>query len=248
MNSLYTKMVLLIKTILFYVGSILALVLFSCMAVLIVPFMNGHKRQYLLTRYNVFVLWLSKFTCGVRYKVEGLENIQKGPYIILCNHQSSLETFLLQTLFSPLSTVLKQELLRVPFFGWGAKMLKAIPLDRRRPAQAYRQLISQGKDRVLENRSVLIFPEGTRVPMGAKVKFNRGGAALAHHTKAPIIPVAHNAGLRWSFKNLMLSPGTITVRIGKPINSTDKSKSELYETSTHWIESNRDELMMLVLS
>ena len=240
--NLYTKIALEVRTLLFYSGCILGLMLFSCVASLLIPFLNTGKRQYVCSRYNVFVIWWSEFICGIHYEIEGLNNIPEGACVVLSNHQSSLETFLLQTLFSPLSTVLKQELLKVPFFGWGAKILEPIALDRRRPTQAFKQLIAQGQERIDQNRSVLIFPEGTRVSRGEKVKFNRGGAALAYHAQAPIIPIAHNAGLRWSSNRLLL-PGTVTVRIGKPIQPTELNKKELYEVSTKWIESNRDNLM-----
>jgi len=227
----------------FYFGCISGLVIFSCSAFLVVPFLNKENRQYTLIRYNIFVIWWSKAVGGIHYEIEGLNNIPKGACVVLSNHQSSLETFLLQTLFTPLSTVLKQELLKVPFFGWGAKILEPIAIDRRRPTQAFKQLIAQGQERIEQNRSVLVFPEGTRVANGAKVKFNRGGAALAHYAQAPIIPVAHNAGLRWPSNKTTLSPGTVTVRIGEPLYPSKMSKKELYEVSTHWIENNLDELM-----
>ena len=227
----------------FYFGCISGLVIFSCSAFLVVPFLNKENRQYTLIRYNIFVIWWSKAVGGIHYEIEGLNNIPKGACVVLSNHQSSLETFLLQTLFTSLSTVLKQELLKVPFFGWGAKLLEPIAIDRRRPTQAFKQLIAQGQERIEQNRSVLVFPEGTRVANGGKVKFNRGGAALAHHAQAPIIPVAHNAGLRWPTNKTTLSPGIVTVRIGKPIYPNNMSKKELYEVSTHWIENNLDDLM-----
>ena len=181
--------------------------------------------------------------CGVYYEIEGEENIPEGPCIILSNHQSSWETFLLQTIFSPLSTVLKKELLKIPLFGWGMRLLDPIALDRAQPVQAFKQLISQGHDRLSANRSVLIFPEGTRVAIGEQVKFNRGGAALAHLSQTPIVPVAHNAGLCMPSNSFILTPGKITVKIGIPIYSEGRSKKELYEASTRWIESNRDALM-----
>jgi 1-acyl-sn-glycerol-3-phosphate acyltransferase len=243
-KSHYKKMIFRVKSTLFYAGSILAMVLyFCCFAGLVAPFVAAHKRQYIFTRYNIFVLWWCKCLFAVEYKVEGIEYIHAQPCIILCNHQSSLETFILQTLFSPLSTVLKKELLMVPFFGWSARMLKAIPVDRGAPVKAYKQLMRQGRESVLDNRSVLIFPEGTRVPIGERVKFNRGGASLAHQLQVPIIPVAHNSGLSWPPKHLALSPSMITIRVGPPIESRDKSKRELYEISTKWIESNRDDLL-----
>ncbi len=245
--NLDTKIGLEIRSLTFYSGCILGLILFSGIASLLIPFLNAEKRQYVFSRYNVFVIWWSEFICGVHYEIEGLNNIPEGACVVLSNHQSSLETFLLQTLFSPLSTVLKQELLKIPFFGWGAKILEPIALDRRRPTQAYKQLIAQGQERIDQNRSVLIFPEGTRVSIGEKVKFNRGGAALAYHTQAPIIPIAHNAGLRWTSRRLLL-PGTVTVRIGKPIHPAAMNKKELYDESTKWIETNRDNLMASMAS
>ena len=245
MISLPKQILVAAKTFWFYLGCILVLIVYCCTTVFVIPLLGDKKQQYVLTRFNVFVLWWIKLVCGIQYQVEGQENIPKGPCIVLCNHQSIWETFFLQTLFNPLSTVLKQELLSIPVFGWGAKVLKAIPLDRNEPIKAYKQLISEGQDRVLKNRSVLIFPEGTRVPIGRKVKFNRGGASLAHLTQVPIIPIAHNAGLFWPSKALFLKPGIITVRIGQPIYSSDLTKKQLYEESTKWIESNRDSLLSL---
>jgi len=242
MMGLPKKILVAAKTLLFYLGCGLVLMVCSPAAFMLVPFLDEKKQQFVLTRFNVFVLWWSSWLCGIIYQVEGRENIPSGPCIVLCNHQSAWETFFLQTLFSPLSTVLKQELLSIPIFGRGARVLKAIPLDRSEPIKAYKQLISEGQNRVLKNRSVLIFPEGTRVAIGEKVKFNRGGASLAHLTQVPILPIAHNAGLFWPSKDLFLKPGTITVRIGQPIYASGLSKKELYEASTRWIENNRDSL------
>lgn len=243
MTDIYTKVSLVAKSMVFHAGCNIALFIHCCATLLIVPLLNIKQRQYVFTRYNVFVLWWCKVTCGVYYEIEGQENVPEGPCIILSNHQSSWETFLFQTLFSPLSTVLKKELLKIPLFGWGMRLLEPIALDRAQPIQAFKQLISQGHDRVSANRSVLIFPEGTRVAIGDQVKFNRGGAALAHHSQIPIVPVAHNAGLCVPSESFILTPGKITVKIGAPIYSEGKSKKELYEVSTKWIESNRDALM-----
>ncbi|MFD2229850.1 lysophospholipid acyltransferase family protein [Alkalimarinus sediminis] len=234
------KTSLVIKSAIFHTGCNIGLLIHCCSTLLIAPLLNVQQRQYIFTRYNVFVLWWCKVVCGVYYEIKGEENIPKGPCIILSNHQSSWETFLFQTMFSPLSTVLKKELLKVPLFGWAMRLLEPIALDRSQPVQAFKQLISQGHDRVSANRSVLIFPEGTRVAIGEKVKFNRGGAALAHHSQTPIVPVAHNAGLCVPKNSFILTPGKITIKIGTPIYSEGKSKKELYDLSTQWIESNRD--------
>ena len=243
MTYIHSKICLMTRSVVFHIGCNLALLLHCSATLLVVPLLNIQQRQYVFTRYNVFVLWWCKVVCGVYYEIEGEENIPEGPCIILSNHQSSWETFLLQTIFSPLSTVLKKELLKIPLFGWGMRLLDPIALDRAQPVQAFKQLISQGHDRLSANRSVLIFPEGTRVAIGEQVKFNRGGAALAHLSQTPIVPVAHNAGLCMPSNSFILTPGKITVKIGTPIYSEGRSKKELYEASTRWIESNRDALM-----
>ncbi len=245
MTSLYVNVVLKTRKLIFYTGCFVGLIFISCIGSLLVPFLGSQKRQYVLTRYHFFVIWWSTFVCGVRYKIEGLDNIPRGPCIILSNHQSSWETFLLQTLFTPLCTVLKQELLQIPFVGWGAKMLEPIALDRSQPTKAYKQLISQGQERVTQNKSVLIFPEGTRVAKGESVKFNRGGAALAFRTQVPIIPVPHNAGLYWPLKETAPKTGAIIIRIGRPIYTKGMTKTELYDTSTDWITHNKDLLMAI---
>ena len=243
MANRLTKIVQIFRAVLFYLASLLILVVVGFSAALTSPFLSKQKTQYLINRFSVMILVMCEWICGIRYELEGQENMLDGPCVILCNHQSMWETFLMQTLFFPLSSVLKKELLNVPFFGRGAKKLDAIALDRSLPAQSYKQLIYVGTERLDDKRSVLIFPEGTRVRNGERAKFSRGGASLAHHAQVPILPVAHNSGLRWPFANFVCTSGTIKVRIGAPIYPEGKSKRELYQLSTCWIERNRDELM-----
>ena len=86
--------------------------------------------------------------------------------MILAKHQSTWETFFLSAYFEPLTQVLKRELLRVPFFGWAIMLLKPIAIDRDNPKAALRQVAKQGHERLEQGAWVLIFPEGTRVPVG----------------------------------------------------------------------------------
>lgn len=236
-------MITFIRSLIFYAVSLIGLVSFSPILILLSPFITTERLQYLITFYNKFVLLCSRYICGLHYKIEGLENIKDEAMVVMSNHQSSLETFILPVIFGPLSTVLKKELLMIPFFSWGAKKMQVIAVDRSNPIQAYKQLIREGAKRISDQRSVLIFPEGTRVAENEKVKFNRGGAALAHHTKAPIIPVAHNTGRFIKANRFPIHSGVITIRIGKAIEANNLSKRELYETSTNWIESQRDILL-----
>ncbi|MDP2247099.1 MAG: lysophospholipid acyltransferase family protein, partial [Nitrosomonadales bacterium] len=173
------------------------------------------------------MLWWLRVTCGVRYQIVGRENIPQTPSIILSKHQSAWETLAFQQIFPPQVWVLKRELLWVPFFGWGLAMTSPIAINRSAGREALKQMVAQGKDRMKKGFWVVIFPEGTRMAPGTKGKYHIGGAWLATHTSATVVPVAHNAGEFWPKNSFIKKPGTITVSIGKPIQSAGLKPDEL---------------------
>ncbi len=195
------------------------------------------------TRYRIISLWaiialrLAETVCGIRYRVLGAERIPKQAGIVLAKHQSAWETLALQDIFPPQVWVLKRELLRVPFLGWGLAMLSPIAIDRGAGREAMQQLLDQGKDRLTRGFWVVIFPEGTRVAPGERGKYRPGGATLAAYTGAPVVPVAHNAGELWRRQSFLKYPGTVTVSIGEPIDPRGMSPAELTARVETWIES-----------
>ena len=184
------------------------------------------------SRFNVF--WLS-LTCGVKSEVTGLENIPAEPTVILSRHESAWETLALQRWFAPQVWVLKRELLRIPFFGWGLATMRPIAIDRSAGLNAFAQMLEQGEERLAQGCWVVVFPEGTRVPPGAKRKFKQGGARLAAHTGHPVVPVAHNAGDCWPRNSFYKYPGTIRVVIGEPIETAGRSAAQINRTAERWI-------------
>jgi 1-acyl-sn-glycerol-3-phosphate acyltransferase len=196
-----------------------------------------------LVRYNLVMKWnrlallLAKHIAGINYNIIGLENIPKDTnYVVLCKHQSTWETIFTQEYFKPISTVLKRSLLRIPFFGWGLALLKPIAIDRDSPREAMRIVHREGLDRLSENINVLVFPEGTRTPAGKVGNYARGGAGIACAANVPVVPVAHNAGELWPVPKLLKYPGTLTVVIGKPINTDGRNSKEVTEEAKAWIE------------
>ena len=99
--------------------------------------------------------------------------------IVFVKHESTWETLFVQTLFAPQATIVKKELLNIPFFGWAFRLLRPIAIDRADPRGALRTLNSEGTARLEHNIWVVLFPEGTRVPIGESRSFQIGGAALA---------------------------------------------------------------------
>jgi 1-acyl-sn-glycerol-3-phosphate acyltransferase len=182
------------------------------------------------------MLFLLRLICGIRYRVIGAEHIPPAPSIVLSKHQSAWETLAFQQIFPPQVWVLKKELLRVPFFGWGLALTSPIAIDRSSRKAALKQIVEQGKDRLKQGFWIIVFPEGTRIAPGKKGKYGIGGAWLATHTGAPVVPVAHNAGEFWGRNSFLKLPGTITVSIGPPIEPADMKPGDLNASIESWIE------------
>lgn len=182
-----------------------------------------------LARIGMFlILWL-------RVKVTGKENIPDFPCILLSKHQSPWETFVLPSLGPKSCFVLKKELLSIPWFGWGLRSVESIAIDRSQSMKALKHVIAQGKDRLNRGISITVFPEGTRVLPGKHPKFHKSALSLAKMTRSTIIPIAHNAGSFWPARGGLIKPGTITLIIGKPIDSKDLSMDELADQTYQWM-------------
>ena len=197
-----------------------------------------------LTLWNRLISFSADILLGLRVNVIGAENIPKQACVVMCKHQSEWETIYLQTLISPLCTILKVELFKIPFFGWALRQLEPIAINRSAPKEALRQVKQQGMLRLDQGRFVLLFPEGTRVVAGEQRKYARSGADLALSAATDILPVAHNAGLYWPKGKSSISPGTINVVIGELIATENKSAKQITQEVEEWIESHSKELLV----
>jgi 1-acyl-sn-glycerol-3-phosphate acyltransferase len=195
-----------------------------------------------LARYQVIsgwshaMIWLAKRVLRIDYRVIGAENLPKRPAVILSKHQSAWETLAFQVIFPPQVLVLKRELLWIPFFGWGLALTSPIAIDRGSGVRALRRMAELGRERLGQGFWIAIFPEGTRVQPGRKGKYHPGGAWLAVHCGAQVVPVAHNAGLLWGRKAFLKRPGTVTVEIGAPIDARAHTPESLNAAVEEWIE------------
>lgn len=164
-----------------------------------------------------FCLWWLKVTCRVTHQMRGLENRPAGPVIYACKHQSSWETLAFHRLFPNSATVLKRELVFIPVVGWAMARAGNIAVERGDGAKALRSLLRQGKQAIAEGRSILIFPEGTRTPVGSERPYHAGTAALYRQLGVSVVPVALNSGLFWGRRKFIKRPGLIDVEILEPI-------------------------------
>ncbi len=165
---------------------------------------------------RVFV-WLCRNLGGIHLEVRGKEHIPHGAAIVAGKHQSMWETFALFHLFDDPAIVLKRELTWIPLVGQYIRKFRMIPVDRASGPKALKALIRAAREAIGENRQILIFPEGTRRPVGAKPDYKPGVAALYAALKVPCVPFALNSGLFWPRRSFWRMPGTIIVEFLPPI-------------------------------
>ena len=195
-----------------------------------------HIRYKLARAWCVLMLWCMAIFVDLKYEVEGLENVDPTQAaIIFSNHQYAWETLALRVIMPPQSAVMKRELLYLPLWGWALLLLKSIVIDKRNARAALKGLIEDGTRYLQEGLFILIFPEGTRAAAGEVKHFNMGGALLAQKTGYPIIPVVHNAGDFWPRYSFLKYPGTIKVKIGKPIQTKGRKATDINAEAEAWI-------------
>jgi 1-acyl-sn-glycerol-3-phosphate acyltransferase len=160
-----------------------------------------------------FCLWWLRLTVGLTHRVNGLQNLPPGPVIIASKHQSSWETLAYTVLFADAAIVLKRELLFIPIVGWAMARAGNIAVERGDGATALRGLVRQARAAIADGRSILIFPEGTRVVVGAEKPYQVGTAALYRQLGVPVVPVALNSGVFWGRRRFVKRPGVLDVEI-----------------------------------
>ena len=224
-----------IRSWIFYAGLIPLTVFFAIISVCVLILPPTPRYKTIIT-WSKLALWWLKITCNLHWEVKGIENITDRPGVILCKHQSAWETIAMQMIFPKQTQVLKKELLRIPFFGWGLACLNPIAINRSQGTKSVRKILDLGQKRIKDGWWVLLFPEGTRIEVGKNGRFTQTGAALALEADCPIIPVAHNAGVFWKKNTVKKRPGTINVIIGAPISTEGRSRKNIIKDAENWIE------------
>ena len=226
-----------IRSLLLLIYFVLFTVPYATACFIAFPFMRADNRYWMAAGWCRATLHTVRWLNGIRYKIEGYENLPNGPAVLLSKHQSAWETLAFPAIMPrPLCYVFKRELLYVPFFGWALGMLKMVHINRKEGKYAFESVIKQGKQRMAEGAWVIMFPEGTRTPTGKQGKYKTGGARFAIATGAPVVPIAHNAGRVWPRNSFLKYAGIVTVSIGKPIETKGLTPDEVNTRVETWIE------------
>lgn len=194
----------------FYTGT----ALFVAAAFLAAPF---GRRSF----NRVVVIWAcfhrlcAAVLLGVRTRLEG--KAPTVPSLVAAKHQSMFETLELVVLLGTPAAVVKRELTDIPFWGLAARRYGVIPIDRGGGATALRRMLEAARHIVAEGRSIMIFPEGTRVAPGEQPPLRAGFAGLYKALGLPVVPVAVDSGRVWPRHRFVKRPGIVTMRFGDPI-------------------------------
>ena len=230
------KLSLYVRSLIYLIGQVISTLLLGPLMLLMRPF-SFETRYAAANRWVRFNLWVLNRVCGLSYRVQGMEHIPDGQSgLILCKHQSAFETIALQAIFPPVVFILKQELLRIPVWGWAMATLEPIAIDRQAKTQALKQVLRDGMARIKAGRWVVLFPEGTRVAPGERGRYGSSGGMLAQRARCPVVPVAHNAGEYWSKNGFLKFPGIIEVHIGPVLDGATLSAVEINQEAERWIE------------
>lgn len=186
---------------------------------------------------GVFVIL--RLTCGLAFQVRG--TVPQGAVLVASKHQSTLETFAFRLILGDPAVILKQELLRIPFFGWYLGKTGVIAIDRAAGTKALKDMVKGAEAEAAKGRPVLIFPEGHRQPVGAPPEYHTGIAMVYAGIGLPCVPVALNTGLFWGRGSFAKRSGVATIQFLEPIAPGMDRKSFMAELQSR-IETASDAL------
>jgi 1-acyl-sn-glycerol-3-phosphate acyltransferase len=207
------------------------------------PFMSADRLWWVFAvPWLKAAIWVARKVGRVDYRIEGMENLPPAEdmrRVILCpKHQSTWETFFFPSMTPhPLAYVFKQELLKIPIFGWCMGRLEMVHIDRSKRSEAWAKVAEMGGPLMDRGKWIIMFPEGTRTERGSQGAYKSGATRLAVLTDAWVIPIALTSARCWPRRSFWMIPGVIDVSIGEPVHAAGRDPDELMREIESWIES-----------
>ena len=161
-----------------------------------------------------FHRWCVRWLLGIRIRYEGPR--PSGQAFYAGKHQSLMEPLELVAELGAPAPIMRREFARIPIWGWAAKRYGVILVDRAASSKALRQLMREAEAARASGRSVMIFPEGTRVKPGEQPELKSGFAGLYKMLGLPVVPIATDIGKLWP-KGGLKRAGLATFRFSEAI-------------------------------
>lgn len=173
---------------------------------------------------------------GCHIEVSGLDSVRAtdGPCVIVGNHMSTLETFVLPCFIQPwrnTTFVVKHSLLTYPLFGEVLRSRNPVVVGRTNPREDLATVLGKGSERLAEGTSIIVFPQSTRSPVFDPARFNTIGVKLARRAGVPIVPLALKTdawanGTRFKDFGPIHAERTVHFAFGQPLSVTGQGKEE----------------------
>jgi 1-acyl-sn-glycerol-3-phosphate acyltransferase len=233
--KLWKKFFYLLRSLLFYTFAAMTVIILVPL-VFLFAFFQFKYRFGVIKYWSELIRFGLRWICGIRITLSSSK--LSGPYIIFARHESALETLVLPGLLPMNCFVVKKALLYIPIFGWAFGVSKHIPIDRSKAMRSMMKVIKAGKSRINEGVSIVVFPEGTRMPPGNFRPFHKGAASIAKAVGVDVIPITHNAGICWKRNGLIKYPGEVKIVVGEPMNIKGLSVDEINQKVYDWMQEN----------
>ena len=194
-----------------------------------VRFFPHKKIVRIIRRWTISNNFLQRVLAGTELELSGIENLPEGGCIIASKHQSIWEFYGLFTALKDPCFVLKEELMKIPVFGFFVAKTGHIPIRRSEKGLALRKMIADAKEAVGQGREIIIFVEGTRKEPGAAPDYRYGITRMYREIDCPIVPLALDSGLYWPRRKFRRHKGILRARFLPPIERglTEKEFSKV---------------------
>ncbi|MCW1383049.1 1-acyl-sn-glycerol-3-phosphate acyltransferase [Novosphingobium sp. KCTC 2891] len=192
----------------FYLGSIGFVIMTSVLAPVSRP-----AFRVVVRGWSAYHRLCARWLLGIRVACEGF--VPRTGVLYAVKHQSFFEAIDLPRQYRLPVVFAKMELLSIPLWGAAGRRYGLIGVEREAGAKALRSMLKQARELVADGRPLVIFPEGTRVPVGQQPPLQAGFAGIYKLLGLPVIPVAVDSGRlyhrRWKHA------GTVHYRFGEEI-------------------------------
>jgi putative phosphoserine phosphatase/1-acylglycerol-3-phosphate O-acyltransferase len=150
------------------------------------------------------------------------------PAVFIANHQSALDVLVLGALLRrDFTAVAKKEARFDPRMMVIGAVLDPAWIDRGDSTKA-KDALNGVVGKLRAGISILILPEGTRMPTPSLGRFKKGAFHIALQAGVPIVPIVlRNTGeLAWR-RSMIVNPGTVDVAVLDPLSTRDWTVGDL---------------------
>ncbi len=174
--------------------------------------------RWLFARWSRSTVWLVRNVLGATIDVRGLDRLNGTPALLVSKHQSELDVALMGALFPEYGAIAMQELDNYPLVGGIVRKLGHIKVSVEGPRKNQLPQVLEGAHRVhAEGRPILIYPEGTLMEPGRKLRYRGGVWHIYNDLKVPATPVALSLGLVWPRRDWKKYPAKSAMEFLEPI-------------------------------